>query len=128
MCRVTAAIVAAKDLLVLFERVDDDPFDSPKLPRTVQALGPRFGGSGAQCGGADAQGRQTYEMDAINGTTINTCSGTFYDSQLDLFANGNLYYDINENKWISMEKILETKFKLNDALQIDKKYRTTIFF
>ena len=42
---------------------------------------------------------QVYQMDNVNGMTINTCSGTFYDSDaLDLVpGSGDLYYDINEN-------------------------------
>ena len=41
---------------------------------------------------------QSYEMDEINGTTINTCSGTFYDSQLALFGGDpELYYNTGED-------------------------------
>jgi gliding motility-associated-like protein len=42
---------------------------------------------------------QVYEMDLVNGQTINTCNGTFFDSQaLDLVpGSGDLYYDNGEN-------------------------------
>ncbi|MDX2361892.1 MAG: gliding motility-associated C-terminal domain-containing protein [Crocinitomicaceae bacterium] len=41
---------------------------------------------------------QVYEMDLVNGMTINTCSGTFYDSEA-IFdpASGDYAYDLNED-------------------------------
>ena len=42
---------------------------------------------------ADAQ---TYEMDNVDGQTINTCSGVFYDSQA-LFLNNDFYYNVGED-------------------------------
>ena len=40
---------------------------------------------------------QTYEMDNVTGQTITTCSGSFFDSQIDFFGDGNFYYDNGEN-------------------------------
>ena len=39
---------------------------------------------------------QIYEMDLVDGQTISTCSGTFYDSETIFFAP-DYYYDVGEN-------------------------------
>src|SRR3989338_9012525 len=41
---------------------------------------------------------QIYQMDVVNGTTVNTCSGTFFDSEAIYDpASGEFAYDVGEN-------------------------------
>ncbi len=63
---------------------------------------------------------QTYEMDAVNGQTINTCSGTFFDSQA-ITIGTDLYYGPGEYYTVTF-----CSSTPGDAIRIDFSFLQTV--